>query len=221
MQIQGIIFDMDGLMIDTEKLLARFWMQAAQEAGFPMELEHVLQIRSLSAVYAKPRLQGFFGKDFDYETIRARRRQLTAEYLEIHGIEKKPGLDALLDFLNQQHYLTAVATATDRERTVRYLKQLNLLDKFSTLLCGDMVRKGKPDPEIYQKASQALGLKPEQCIALEDSPNGIISAYRAGCHAVMIPDLSQPEDDLKPYLTACLSSLDQVIDFLKGVNHDQ
>ena len=216
MQIKGIIFDMDGLMFDTEKLLAKYWIQAAQEAGFDMQMEHVLQIRSLSAVYAKPKLQGFFGKEFDYEKIRSRRRQLTAEHLETYGIEKKPGLDELLNYLKAYDYLTAVATATDRNRTENYLKQLNLLDKFHILLCGDMVKKGKPDPEIYLKASEALNLKPEECIALEDSPNGIISAYRAGCQAVMIPDLSQPEEELKPYLTACLPTLNQVIDLLKG-----
>ena len=115
-QIQGVIFDMDGLMLDTEKLLVRFWMQAAQEAGFPMTFEHVLGIRSLAAVYAKPKLQGIFGKDFNYEQIRARRRELTAEYLHTHEIEKKAGLDELLDYLHKNQYRIAVATATRREQ---------------------------------------------------------------------------------------------------------
>ncbi|MDE5753745.1 MAG: HAD family phosphatase, partial [Oscillospiraceae bacterium] len=115
--IKGIIFDMDGLMFDTEKLLAKYWMQAAQEAGYPMQLEHVLGIRSLSAIYAKPKLQGIFGQNFDYETIRARRRELTAQHLEQYGIEKKPGLEQLLEYLSRNDYKIAVATATDRERT--------------------------------------------------------------------------------------------------------
>ncbi|MBR0484518.1 MAG: HAD-IA family hydrolase [Oscillospiraceae bacterium] len=207
---------MDGLMLDTEKLLAKYWMQASHEAGFPMKLEHVLSIRSLSAVYAKPKLQGIFGTEFDYEKIRARRRELTAKHLETYGIEKKAGLDELLQYLHENHYKTAVATATDRQRTNLYLKQTGVYDFFDAFVCGDMVKTGKPEPEIYLKSSEALGLAPEVCIALEDSPNGIISAYRAGCRAVMIPDLSQPDDALKPYLTACLPSLFDVITLLKG-----
>ncbi|MBE6876027.1 MAG: HAD family phosphatase [Ruminococcus sp.] len=207
---------MDGLMLDTEKLLAKYWMQSAQEAGFPMKLEHVLGIRSLSAVYAKPKLQGIFGKDFNYEKIRARRRELTAQHLETYGIEKKPGLDVLLNYLHENHYRIAVATATDRARTDLYLQQVGVHHYFDAFVCGDMVTTGKPDPEIYLKSSQALGLAPEHCLALEDSPNGIISAYRAGCRAVMIPDLSQPDEDLKPYLSACVPSLSDVIALLKG-----
>ena len=221
-EIKGVIFDMDGLMLDTEKLLARYWIQAAQEAGFPMTLEHVLGIRSLSAVYARPKLQGIFGQAFDYEKIRARRRELTAEHLQKYGIEKKPGLDELLAYLHEQQYRIAVATATDRERTDSYLKQVQVYDFFDTFVCGDMVTTGKPDPEIYLKSSAALGLKPEQCLALEDSPNGILSAYRAGCKAVMIPALSQPDEELKKYLSACVPSLVDIITLLKGVSeHDK
>ncbi|MDE5768978.1 MAG: HAD family phosphatase [Oscillospiraceae bacterium] len=216
--IKGIIFDMDGLMFDTEKLLAKYWMQAAQEAGYPMQLEHVLGIRSLSAIYAKPKLQGIFGNNFNYEKIRERRRELTAQHLEQYGIEKKPGLEQLLEYLFRNDYKIAVATATDRERTESYLKQTGIDKYFQNFVCGDMVTKGKPDPEIYLTASRMLGLSPGECIALEDSPNGILSAYHAGCKPVMIPDLSEPDEDLKSRLYACLPDLLHVIHLLeKGI----
>lgn len=217
-EIAGVIFDMDGLMLDTEKLLAKYWMQAAQEAGFPMTLEHVLGIRSLAAVYAKPKLQGIFGADFNYEVIRARRRELTAAHLERFGVEKKPGLDALLEYLKNSGRKIAVATATDRERTKTYLRQVGVYEYFDAFVCGDMVTKGKPDPEIYLTACRGLGLSPEQCMALEDSPNGIRSAYAAGCKAVMVPDLSEPEEDLLPLLYACVPTLADVIPLLEGGN---
>ncbi len=212
--IRGVIFDMDGLMLDTEKLLARFWMQVAREAGFPMELEHVLGIRSLAAVYAKPKLQGIFGESFNYEVIRARRRELTAAHLASHGIETKAGLHELLSYLKESGRKIAVATATDRARTDDYLTQAGVHGYFDVFVCGDMVRKGKPDPEIYLTACRELGLAPEECMALEDSPNGIRSAHAAGCRAVMVPDLSAPDEELLPLLTACVPDLAQVIGLL-------
>ncbi len=213
--ILGVIFDMDGLMLDTEKLLAKYWIQAAREAGFPMEMEHVLGIRSLAAIFAKPKLQGIFGHNFNYEAIRARRRELTSAHLAAYGIEKKKGLDDLLAYLKQSGIKIAVATATDRERTNDYLGQAGIRDYFDAFICGDMVHRGKPDPEIYLTACHALGLSPADCMALEDSPNGIRSAHTAGCKAVMVPDLSQPEDDLLPLLHACVPDLHCVIDLIE------
>lgn len=214
--IKGVILDMDGLMLDTEKLLAKYWMQAAQEAGFPMQMEHVLGIRSLAAMYAKPKLQGIFGENFNYEEIRKRRRALTAQHLQTYGIEKKAGLDELLLYLKNNHYTVAVATATDDERTEQYLTQSNVMQYIDTCICGNMIEKGKPDPEIYLTACKSLGLPPEQCMALEDSPNGIRSASAAGCKTVMIPDLSQPDEDLKKIVYACVPCLSDVIAILKG-----
>lgn len=217
--IQGLIFDMDGLLLDTEKLLTRYWMQAAHEAGFPMELEHVLGIRSLAAELARKKLQGIFGDQFDYDAIRDRRRELTAAHLAAYGIERKPGVLELLDFAHTQGLRCAVATATDRGRTMQYLSQTGLVRQFDALVCGDMVHKGKPDPEIYLTAANALELSPKVCMAFEDSPNGIRSAHAAGCSVVMIPDLSEPEEAILPLLTACVPTLADVIPILKGVNH--
>jgi len=214
--IKGVIFDMDGLMIDTEKLLTRFWCEAANLYGFNMTMEHVLGIRSLAAKFAEPKLKGIFGESFDYMAVRAKRIELMNDYIEKNGIEKKKGLDDLLEYLKQNGYSIAVATATDLKRTTAYLTRINIFDYFDKIVCASMVKSGKPEPDIYLKASEELGLSPSECIALEDSPNGIISAHRAGCKPIMIPDLSEPDEELLKICEARLDSLDLVIDYLKS-----
>lgn len=219
--IKGIIFDMDGLMLDTEKLLLRFWCEAAREFGYPMEKEHVLSIRSLAAKYAIPKLKGYFGEDFDYPKVRSRRMELMNQFIEEQGIEKKKGLDELLAFLKENHYKIAVATATDLCRTQKYLKSVGIDFYFDKIICASMVENGKPAPDIYLKAAEELSLPPKECMALEDSPNGILSAYRAGCLPVMIPDLDQPGEETRKLLFGKKDNLAQVIEILQNVKEEE
>lgn len=215
--LKGIIFDMDGLMIDTESLLQKFWVQAANELGFPMTKEQVLGIRSLSAKYAIPHLKSLLGDDFDYYAVRSRRIKLMNSYIKKNGITKKEGLDQLLEYLSKSDLKIAVATATDLERTTMYLKSINALHYFDKIICGDMIKNGKPEPDIYLKASEQLELNPSECIALEDSPNGILSAYKAGCMPIMIPDLSQPDDETSNLLYAKCDNLKDVIAIIEKI----
>lgn len=213
--IHAVIFDMDGLLIDTEKHLVRYWCQAAQEMGFPMERRHALFIRSLTGKFAAPYLQGELGPDFDYQKVRARRKELVAEALEREGIERKKGALELLTWLKENGYRTAVATATDEERAEQYLNQIGIRHLLDKVICATMVENGKPMPDVYLYACEQLGEKPENCIALEDSPNGVLSAYRAGCKVIMVPDLTQPEEELMPMLSGQAESLLDVIEMLK------
>ncbi len=214
MKFKGAVFDMDGLMIDTEKLLMRFWIEAANYYGFDMKPEHVLSIRSLAGDLTEIKLKGIFGESFCYRDVRLKRIELMNSYIEKNGIEKKKGLDQLLAFLKENGFKIAVATATDYERTSRYLKSLNIFDNFDKIICASMVEHGKPAPDIYLKAAKELQLPPHECIALEDSPNGILSAYRAGLNPIMIPDLSEPDEETSKLLYACAESLDKVIELM-------
>lgn len=216
--IKGVIFDMDGLMIDTEKLLTRFWCEAAQFYGWNMTKEHVLGIRSLAAKYAEPHLKGIFGDDFNYFDVRAKRIELMNAYIAENGIEKKKGLDELLDYLDEVGLKKAVATATDRKRTKMYLTSIGVYDRFDKIVCGDMIKNSKPAPDIYITAAGELELPCGECMALEDSPNGIRSAFTAGCIPVMIPDLSQPDDETAKIMYEKCDDLSQVIDVLKKLN---
>lgn len=208
--IKAVIFDMDGLILDTEKLLVKYWCQAANEAGFPMKLEHALNIRSLARKFAIPYLQGIFGDSFDYVSIRSRRMELMSQHIAEHGLEIKKGITQLLDFLDERNIPAAIATATDIRRTEEYLGKVGLLDRFSRIVCAAMVESGKPKPDIYLYAAQQLGLAPRECMALEDSPNGVRSASSAGCVTVMVPDLTQPDDELLGLIFAKADSLADV-----------
>lgn len=216
-KIRGAIFDMDGLMLDTEKLLVRFWREAAAEYGYSMTDENVFEIRSLSRKYSVPLLKGIFGEDFPFNEVRSRRIVLMNDYIDQYGFEVKKGLFELLDYLRENKYLIAVATATDRERAEHYLKKIDAYKYFDAVICGDMVINGKPEPDIYLTASEELGLPAEECAAFEDSPNGIKSAYSAGCQVIMIPDLTQPDEQVKPLLSGVYESLDKAVDFFRGV----
>lgn len=215
MHIQGIILDMDGLMIDTEKLLHKYWCQAANEYGYPMTVDHVLQIRSLAAKYAIPKLKSMLGEDFDYVKVRKRRMELMSEHVAKYGVEKKKGLDELLDYAKEQSYRLAVATATDMERTKTYLGSIGKLEFFDTIVCGSMVENGKPEPDIYLMAAEQLNLSADACVALEDSPNGILSAFRAGCIPIMVPDLNQPDEETRKRIYGLAEDLTEVISMLE------
>ena len=209
--IHAVIFDMDGLLIDTEKHLVRCWCQAAQEMGFPMERRHALHIRSLAGKFAAPYLQGELGPEFDYQKVRARRKELVAEILELEGVERKKGALELLKWLKDNGYRTAVATATDEERAEQYLTQIGVRQLLDRVVCATMVENGKPMPDVYLYACEAIGEKPENCVALEDSPNGVLSAYRAGCNVIMVPDLTPPDEETAPLLSGQAESLLDVI----------
>lgn len=214
--IKAVIFDMDGVLIDTEKWLNRYWCQAAKEAGFDVKPEQMLEIRSLAGKYAAPHLQKIFGPDFAYWTIRERRKELMKEHIARYGIEKKPGVDELLDYLAAKGIKTAVATATDPERTKDYLTQIGIYEKFDKIVSTSMVKDGKPKPDVYLYACEQIGEKPEQCIAIEDSPNGIISAVSAGIRTIMVPDLTEPDEETKKRIAGKAHTLYDVIFLLEN-----
>lgn len=205
--IRAVIFDMDGVLIDTEKYLSKYWRQAAAEFGFSMSFEESLRLRSLAAPFAVELTKEMFGEDFDYKAVRNRRKELMAGWLSKHGVEKKPGVEKAFEDIKKRGLKLAVATATDEKRAMAYLKEIGVYDRIDFLVSATMVKTGKPMPDIYLYACECLGEKPEDCLAVEDSPNGIRAAYKAGVKPVFVPDLSEAEEETESLLYGKIESL--------------
>lgn len=216
--IRGILFDMDGLVLDSESLYTRFWREAANAMGFPMTVEQSLGMRSLGKSLGQPYLESLFGPSVDYTTLREKRIQLMDAYVAQYGIAPKPGIYELLDYMEENGIAAAITSSSPMEFIEKHLSAVNLLHRFQKLCSGHKIPNGKPAPDIYLLGAKELDLKPEECLALEDSPTGILSAYRAGCLPVMIPDLDQPKEDTQKLLFAKADSLADIIDILKAQN---
>lgn len=209
--VRGVLFDMDGVVLDTEKLYARFWREAAEEQGYNMSYEQALGMRSLNNVAGQAKLEEYFGPGVSRQRFREIRIRRMDAYTQVHGVEPKPGIDELLGYLEAHGIRKAITTSSPPERVEKYLKPLGLFDRFDCICSGHQVPKGKPEPDIYLYGAACLGLAPGECLALEDSYTGILSAHRAGCMAVMVPDLDQPDERTKSLLFGKADSLLDVI----------
>lgn len=218
--IRGVLFDMDGVVLDTEKLYSRFWQEAAVALGYPMTQEQALGMRSLNRDAGQAQLEKYFGPGVSHPQVRMKRIELMEAYIEEHGVDPKPGVMELLTYLKEQGITTAITTSSPIERVRRYLDRLGYTDGFDRLCTVYEVPKGKPEPDIYLYGAASLGLKPEECLALEDSPAGLLSAYRAGCLPVMVPDQDPPTQQTMPLLFALADSLTDVIGLLEEIKKD-
>lgn len=209
-----ILFDMDGTLFDTEKHYQWAWRKAIADAGYELDASEVLKLRSLGAPYNVAQFQEWFGEEVDYRAIRQERVDLMKDMLA-HEIPLKPQVPQTLEKLRQMGYSMAVVTATAQEQAVSNLKLAGLLPFFDHVINASMVKRGKPAPDVYLYACEVLGVQPENCYAVEDSPNGVMSAHAAGCRTIMIPDLSQPDAELSRLLYRKLDTFGELINILK------
>ena len=213
--LQGVIFDMDGLMFDTEPIWGSCWGQVIAEYGYEMPDGLLDKVRGCSGDTICTELRCLLGEDVPAEAIWERERRLACETLLEQGAPKKPGLDDLLEYLHDLVLPMAVASASPKDVILNNLRTAGLERYFDVLVSGEDLDRGKPDPLIFLETSERLGTRPAKTLVLEDSANGVTAAHRGGFMCVMVPDLERPSAEVEAMTNAVVGSLDQVIDLME------
>lgn len=215
--IKAVIFDMDGTMLDTEHVKEEGLKYVGESLNVKIDDQTLTQIRGTNNTRLKEILCNKF-EGLDVDKLLDTREKYVEKYFENYPIETKKGLLELLEFLKNHDYKMAVASSSNLEVIKKYLKKVGVIDYFDIIMGGDLVKNGKPDPEIYSKCIEQLNLSREECIGVEDTANGVLSIHRAGMKPIMIPDLEEPSKEIENLVYAKLESLADVIPLLKEMN---
>lgn len=209
--LKGVLFDMDGLMFDTERIGLMGWLEAGRQLDIPITPELVAQLRGTGVAQCRAIFNAAI-PGAHYDEARALRLAFARAYIRENGLPVKEGLYELLEWLRERGIPMALATSTDRERALGYLDMAEVRPYFQAVVFGTEVANPKPAPDIFLAAAAQLGADPADCAVLEDSPNGLTAAKAAGCRAVFVPDLTMAADDL---WDAKADNLAQVIPILR------
>ncbi len=210
----GVIFDMDGLMVDTERMAKIAWQETSRRFGHEMPDAVFAQMIDRSKRDSGDLMRLVFGPDYEFERIHAATGIYFEEIIARDGLPLKPGIRELLEDLTTRGIPLAVATSTRNPVAQRRLEQLDLLKYFRVLITGDQIIRGKPEPDIYLKAIRELGIDAATSYALEDSHAGVRSAHGAGLRVIMVPDLIPPTPEIAALTYAIAKSLDAAREIL-------
>ena len=215
MQYQAVVFDMDGVIFDTERLVIEFWKEVAKKHNIP-NVEHTcIQCLGTNRVRTREIFLENYGADFPFDPYRAEVTELFNTHYKGVPLPTKPGVRELLSYLQEQDIKVGLASSTAQHLVRDEIGTAGLLPYYQTLVCGDMVEHSKPAPDIFLKACEILNADPTKSIAIEDSFNGIRSAHCAGMTPIMVPDQVQPTDEIRTLAFHVMPSLLDVLNWLK------
>lgn len=212
-QFKAVIFDMDGLLIDSETIVLDAYKNALQHFDMtePLYVEEYPKCLGCTHKETETILTKIMGDVFYISEFRPYWQSLYKDHFLNKRIAVKTGVEKTLQYLKDNKIPCSIATSTRTEYATTKVKNAGILDYFDFITTGDQVENSKPAPDIYLKAISLYGYKPEECLAFEDSKNGVISAMTAGLHTVQIPDLVQPCNEFKSYGHHILKRIDQAI----------
>ncbi len=214
--MRAVLFDMDGVLLDTERLGRESWLEAARRWGIEdMESFYPACIgRNLADT--RDLFTAHYGGRYDYEEFRRFTGRWFQDYIDRQGMPVKAGARQVLEGLKKEGWRMGLVSSTRQERVRQQLGEAGLLSYFSVLVTGDMVEHSKPEPDIYLLGCERLGTRPGETYAVEDSYNGIRSAFRAGLLPVMVPDLIGPDGEMREKCLVICRDLIQAGEFLRG-----
>lgn len=218
--IKAIVFDMDGVLVDTEPLGRIYWNRILKARHYPPVDPIQQRIVGANRTEFKRVFLDYYGKDFPFDECYQEIRRCFEKDFSCRPVPLKPGAKEILQWLREKKkVLIGLCTSSEEAKTRRFLEGNGLLSFFDRLTCGDQIRKSKPDPDSYLTSCRRLGVRPAEAIAVEDSYNGVRSASSAGLLTIMVPDQLPPTDEMKekahiilPDLMAVQSWLDPVVE---------
>ncbi len=212
--MKAVVFDMDGVLFDTEIVCMKAWMAVAERRGLSGMEEIFNQVIGLNANDSRLIVLKAYGEDFDYPGFRQEAAEFFQKDIRENGLPVKPGVPEILEWLKGSGYKVGLASSTRSESVLSHLKQAEMEDYFSIVVTGDMIEHSKPRPDIYLLACSRLGVEPEQAYAIEDSPNGVRSAHAAGMWTIMVPDMIAPDEEMRRLSRVILKDMTEVMAYL-------
>lgn len=217
MKIQAVIFDMDGTIFDTERLLMRSWQESVNRGIVPSGvLEQIPKWRGHTRDEIGAKLRELYGADFPVDLLSQQRREIIQKILDCEGVPLKAGVPQVFEELQEMGIPMALATATSAPSVEDYMRRTGFGRYFDRMITGDRVLNGKPAPDIFLLAAKELGIAPEGCVVIEDSPNGVRAGVAAGMRTVMIPDMEQPDESIRSLLWHCCETLAELPPLIKA-----
>jgi HAD superfamily hydrolase (TIGR01509 family) len=206
----AVIFDMDGTLLDTERVAQEAFFSACAELSVPPRTDLLLRCVGAAESIARSILKEGYGPKVDCEALFATWNRFFTQLCQLTPVPLKEGAESLLDTVAQLGLPMAIATSSHTSHAVEKLRRAGLLERFRAVIGADQVQRPKPDPEVYLKAAHCLGVDPRDCLAVEDSEYGVRAAHAAGMTVIQVPDLAPPNADLRALGHIVLASLKEV-----------
>jgi len=214
---KAVIFDMDGLLIDSERSSFEAWKLVAARHGYKMTPEIFANVVGTSLEETNEVFKKAFGSDFEGEKLREEKDRLFESNFIKKGLPLKAGAIECLRFLNEIKIPWAIGTTTKKRAAILRLKHSGLAPFVSTIVYGDEVEHRKPEPDLFLEAARRLNILPSDCLVVEDSETGAMAGINAGMQVILIPDMRQPSSDISRRVVGILEDLDELLSLLKSL----